>query len=248
MRYLCDPHILPTNTCPGDLAELARRTEAFADFAPEIQLDISDGLFSPVTSWPYNGVQWSELEDMAASGTQLPMAERVGYEVHLMVQEPEQLGILLAQTGVRRIMPHVETLDDVERARETFAAWKAAGAREVGLSLLIDTPLESVAPYADVCDVIQLMSIARIGAQGQPFDERSLTRVEELHAAYPDMVVAVDGGVSEANIELLVRAGANRLCVGSAISKAPKPSEAYARMLERAQKGCAPIPTEAAIA
>jgi ribulose-phosphate 3-epimerase len=244
MKYLCDPHIVPTNTCPADLTELTRRNAEFSEFAPEVQLDVSDGLFSPVTSWPYAGGQWEALEEMAAAGEKLAHSERVYYEAHLMVQEPIPLGTLLARAGCRRIMPHIESFSDEVEARAAFAAWRAAGAEEVGLSLLIDTPLERVDELVDECAVVQLMSIGRIGAQGQPFDDRALSRVEELHAKYPMLLVAVDGGISESNVEILVRAGANRLCVGSAISRAPSPADAYEKMHTRALKGCAPVTLE----
>lgn len=235
MKYLCDPHIIPTNTCPPDFAELVRRAEAFAEYALEIQLDIADGIFAPATSWPYAPGQWSELE-----GAALPRADVILHEAHLMVEKPYDIGVALAKAGCRRIVPHIETFADAETARHAFAAWRAAGAAEVGLSLLIDTPLESIDPLAADCDVVQIMSIAKIGAQGQPFDERALSRVEELHARYPDLMVAVDGGITESNIEELVRAGANRLCVGSAISKSENPAAAFASLHERAMRGCTP--------
>lgn len=239
MRYICDPHILPTNTCPPDLSELARITEELSRFSLEIQLDLADGAFAPVTSWPYRHPQWSELEALSISKG-LPMSDRIFYEAHLMVQDPLDIGIRLARAGVKRIVPHVEALAGKPEAMSYFSQWHDAGAQEVGLALLIDTPLEAVDPYINECDVVQLMSIASIGAQGQPFDDRALSRVEELHARYPEKIVSVDGGITEATVEALVRAGANRLCVGSAISKAADPAAAFARMHERAMLGCAP--------
>jgi ribulose-phosphate 3-epimerase len=244
MKYLCDPHILPTNTCPPDLTELEKRTASVLDFAPEIQLDAADGVFAPVTSWPYLEGQWQALEAMAARGEKLPYADRIVYEAHLMVQDPRVLGALFARVGCTRILPHIETLAGAEGARAMFAEWKAAGAKEVGVSLLLDTPLSTIEEYADMLDVVQLMSIAKVGAQGQPFDESIFSRIEELHAMYPDMMVAVDGGVAESNVEALTRAGANRLCVGSAISKAESPAAAYAAIHERAMRGCAPVTIE----
>lgn len=239
MKYLCNPHILPTNTCPPDLSELARRTEVFSHFAPEIQLDIADGEFAPVVSWPYREGQWQEIEQLAQS-EKLPFHDVVGYEAHLMVREPREIGVLLAKAGCRRLIFHIESVTDAKTIQDMLTEWRAAGAKEVGVSLLIDTPLESVDAIIGLCDVVQLMSIPRIGAQGQPFDERALSRVEELHAKYPDMMVAVDGGISESNIELLVRAGANRLCVGSAISNAMNSEAAFFTLHERAMRGCAP--------
>ncbi len=241
MKYLCDPHILPTNTCPPDLIELEKRTAVALSFAPEIQLDAADGEFAPVTSWPYFDAQWAELERMGDAGEKLPHADAIVYEAHLMVREPEAIGTLLARVGCARILPHVETLSGRESAINIFAAWKSAGAKEIGVSLLLDTPLTAIAPYADMCDVVQLMSIAKVGAQGQPFDESIFSRIEELRAMYPDMMVAVDGGVTESNVEALTRAGANRLCVGSAISKHEDPASAYAAIHARAMRGCTPL-------
>jgi pentose-5-phosphate-3-epimerase len=244
MKYLCDPHVLPTNTCPPDLAELEKRTAAAMGFAPEIQLDAADGVFAPVTSWPYLEGQWTGLEEMAASGTKLPHADKIRYEAHLMVNDPRPLGTLFAKIGCIRILPHIETFNGVDDAKTMFAEWKAAGASEVGISLLLDTPLSEIDQYADMIDVVQLMSIAKVGAQGQPFDESIYSRIDELHATYPDMMVSVDGGVAENNVEMLTRAGANRLCVGSAISKAEDPAAAYAAIHARAMKGCAPVTIE----
>lgn len=240
MKFLCDPHILPTNTSPPDLSELSRRTENFSRFAPEIQLDLADGAFAPTLSWPYRSGQWEELERLVQDGGMLPLSDAVGYEAHLMVAEPREIGVLLARAGCKRILFHIEAVEG-DAAKNLITELKSAGAREVGVALLIDTPLETVDGIVEACDVVQLMSIAKIGAQGQPFDERALSRVEELHAKYPDLMVAVDGGISESNIELLVRAGANRLCVGSAISSASDGAAAFATLHERAMRGCAPL-------
>lgn len=236
MKYLCDPHILPTNTCPPDFAELSRRSAEFAEYAPEIQLDIADGSFAPVVSWPHAPNQWTELQN-----ARLPHVESMRYEAHLMVENPVEIGELLAKAGCVRIIPHVEVFQDIDAARTAFSRWRDAGAQEIGVALLIDTPLEAIEPLVADCDVVQLMSIAKIGMQGQPFDERALSRVEELHAMYPDLMVAVDGGISESNVEELVRAGANRLCVGSAISKSENPAATFARIHERAMRGCTPV-------
>src|SRR3989344_6565303 len=105
MKYLCDPHIIPTNTCPPDSAELARRTERFVAFATDVHLDVSDGLFSPVTSWPYASTQWNEFEALVSEGARLPYAETINYEVHLMVQEPRAPRPLLPPATGQTALP-----------------------------------------------------------------------------------------------------------------------------------------------
>src|SRR3989344_3747151 len=219
--------IIPTNTCPPDFAELTHRSEAFAKFSPQVQLDIDDGVFEPEISWPYHKKQWAELEEMAISAKPLPYSGVLKYEVHLMVEDPFHIGELMARVGSLRVLAHIETLENEKSVKDAFAAWKSAGAREVGLVILIDTPLSKLEAVIPLCDAVQVMSIAKLGRQGASYDERAIPRIQGLHAKYPDLIIAVDGGVSERNIAELVRAGARRFGVGSAISKAGNPAAAY---------------------
>ena len=227
--------IIPTNTCPLDFAELSHRSETFAQFSDWVQLDVSDGLFTPERSWPYGEGQWAELEALADEPSKLPSVADLKYEAHLMVEEPRELGLRLAEAGVNRIVGHVEAFADEKEIHAALSAWRGAGAAEVGLAILLDTPLPVLLPLIPACNVVQVMSIATLGRQGAPFDTRSITRVEEIHALYPDLVIAVDGGVAASNIADLVRAGARRFGVGSAITKAPDPKAAYEKLKSLAE-------------
>jgi ribulose-phosphate 3-epimerase len=227
--------IAPTNTCPADFPELVRRSKAFGQFAPYIHLDISDGKFTSVTSWPYAEGQWAELEKMADRGEVLPLAKIVHYEAHLMVQDPLRIGTFLARVGCRGIIAHLEAFQTFHSVKEAFSAWRAGGAEYVGLALLIDTPLDVFAQYAHECDAILLMSIPTLGKQGAPFDERIFSRIEKIHSKYPDLSIGVDGGVGMSNLAALVARGARRFGVGSAITKTPDPVEAYAQLKKLAE-------------
>jgi len=72
---------------------------------------------------------------------------------------------------------------------------------------------------------VQVMSIARVGYQGEKFDERALVRISELRELYPDVTIAVDGGVSSENLKSLFDAGANSFNIGSAIMKSKNPED-----------------------
>jgi ribulose-phosphate 3-epimerase len=225
--------ILPTNTCPPDYPELVRRMKAFAAFVPSVHLDISDGKFSPVTSWPYGEGQMEEIEKMADRREVLPLAKLSYYEAHLMVQDPLRVGTLLARVGCRRVLAHVEGFGGSgHTVKEAFSAWRAGGAEQVGLALLIDTDLAALEQYASQCDEVLLMSIPTIGKQGAPFDERIFARVTSLRAKFPNLVIGVDGGVTETTVKQLAAAGATRFGVGSAITKTPDPAAAYAHLMQ----------------
>ncbi len=225
--------IIPTNTCPGDLAELERRSSILAQFVTHVQLDVSDGAFTSARSWPYGEGQQEELRKLADGG--LPLSGVLTYEVHIMAEEPREMGVSFARAGVKRIIGHVEAFADTIEAHGALDAWRVAGAQEAGLALLFDTPLPVIEPLIAACDVVQVMSIRELGHQGAPFEPRAVERIKELRAAYPELVIEVDGGVSESNIAELVRAGATRFGVGSAISKASDPKFSYENLKSLAE-------------
>jgi len=227
--------IIPTNTCPPDLAELTRRSGIFSGFSTHVQLDVADGMFVPAASWPLQAGQASELQALVQEGKGLPYAETLSYEVHIMAEEPKDIGVLFARAKTARIIGHVEAFADANEVREALSAWRAAGATEVGLALLLDTPLPVIEPLVQACDFVQVMSIARLGYQGAPFEPSVFERIEGLRSAHPELLIEVDGGVSESNIRQLVVSGATRFGVGSAISKAPDPKAAYENLKSLAE-------------
>jgi len=234
-NYLFMVEIIPTNTCPPDLAELSRRSELIASFSPAVQLDVSDGKFTAETSWPFCAGQEAEQAQLAEGSLALPHIEKLAYEAHLMVEEPLEIGSALIRAGASRIIAHMEAFADEREILHALALWKGAHGSEVGLALLLDTPLLLVDAYVAQCDVVQLMSIATLGYQGAPYEPRVIPRIKELREKYPELTIEIDGGVSEKNVADLALAGARRFGVGSAIMKASDPASAYENLKNLAQ-------------
>lgn len=206
---------------PAALSDIAAVSGQYKSFCSFFQVDVADGKFAPNTTW------------LPSGGEKLPA--EYSYEVHMMVADPVSVGTSFAQMGAKRLIAHVEALQDPESASRAFREWKMAGVESVGIAVLLQTSFADVEPYLPHADFVLLMTIARIGVQGIPFEERSIERVAEFARLHSDRTLAVDGGVSEKNIEALVHAGATRFGVGSAISKAPDPAEAFARLHSRAK-------------
>jgi ribulose-phosphate 3-epimerase len=162
-----------------------------------------------------------------ADGEQLPHIDALRYDVHLMAADPIRMGELCARAGAYSIVAQTEAFNGEQDARVALDLWRHAGAREVGVSVLLDTPLSKIAPLADTIDIIQVMSIAQIGFQKQAFETRAVEHVRELHTRWPSVPIIVDGGVTEHNARTLVDAGASRLVMGSAIMTAASPHDAY---------------------
>ncbi len=205
--------IIPT-VVPKSLADIEAAHARYGSMAHTLHVDATDGDFAFPTTW------------MPSEGDALPAWSGV-WEVHVMVHDPRAAGEAFARAGAWRIIAHVEALGSAEDARNSFALWRLAGAREAVAALLIDTPIDTLEPIAEEINAIHLMSIVHIGAQGQELDERVYDRIAEAKQRFPHLPIAIDGGVNESNIAALVAAGATRLCVGAALARVADPRAAY---------------------
>jgi len=205
---------------PKSFSDLENLSQSVSSFAQWVQLDVMDGLFVPEKSWPYIG------GTPAGEVRKNPLPESVSFEIHLMVKNPKEVGIAFAESGARRIIPHIEVFDEPEDAIEALSEYTDAGAEEVGISLLLDTPIASIEPllFEGSVDIVQVMGIAEIGFQGHKFEDRTLERISRLRGDHPDLIISVDGGVSKENAGALIEAGANRLVSGSAVLKSDDPA------------------------
>ena len=208
--------ILPT-VVPDTFEDIVRLANTAKAFAKKVHIDVADGIFAPNTTW------------MPSLGEKLP--DGMEYEIHLMVADPYDLGLAYAEAGATSLIGHAEEFESPMDAEEMFAAWRDAGAKEVTTGVLLQTSLESLEPYVEISDAVLLMTIARIGVQGIPFEKEGIARVKEFRKMHPKAKIGVDGGVSEKNIAELKKAGAAHFCVGSAISKSPDPEKTYKHLL-----------------
>jgi ribulose-phosphate 3-epimerase len=195
-------------------AKLAQ-LEGLVDWA---QLDITDAIFAPTYSW-------QSPADLKEVGGKLRL------EAHLMVDQPE--GIIDDWLSyVDRVIIHLEATGDLEVLLKKYADQ----AQSLGLAINFDTPLSAVAPFQDQIRVLQLMSIRDLGAYGATFVPETIERVKEAKKLFPNLKIAVDGGIKLAEAEALFAAGADHLIIGSAIWADPDPAAALARFEALAAK------------
>lgn len=211
---------------PDSFFDLEKKAAQVRSLVPLVQIDIMDGKFVKSKSWPYRNAGKADEEHFAAMVSQdetLPFFDELDYEIDLMIAEPEKHIDEWLPLGASRLIFHIESIVDHE-AFWAHDIWKA-GARdiggqkviEVGLALNPDTSCDEVSPHINKIDFIQVMGIARIGYQGEPFDERALEMINKIRQAYPNIPISVDGAVSLETAPLLKAAGATRLVSGSAV-------------------------------
>lgn len=210
---------------PKDLEDLIEKSKPFVGVVPLAQIDIMDGAFVPEVTWPFSTGGADQLAQMIEGGGGLPFWKEIGYEFDLMVDRPERTLDKWIALSPKRLIFHIESTDKMTLILEQLEAHR--GSVEVGLSLDTSTPNEMLIPYLDAKDThsaplinfVQCMGIARIGYQGEPFDDRALTKITQLRERYPELIISVDGGVNFDSAPKLIEAGVNRLVSGSAISE-----------------------------
>lgn len=189
-----------------------------------VQIDICDGQFTPTPTWPYYKRD-DTFEKLTKEEVGLPFWENLNYEFDLMVNKPEEVVEDWVQVGGTRIILHAEARDGIEKAIKLLK-----GRVEVGVAFDIKTDavafLKTLEKSDCFPDFVQCMGIDNVGFQHQPFDNQVIEKIKTIKAAYPDLPISVDGGVSLETAQELIAAGATRLVVGSAIFGTDNPLEA----------------------
>ena len=137
-------------------------------------------------------------------------------DAHLMIDDPARYLTAFADSGVDEITIHQEiTADFIEVIKEI----KKLGLR-AGVSIRPATPVEVIKPALRYLDLILIMSVEP-GFGGQSYitgSERKIAMARELaDRENPDIIIAVDGGITLETAPIVARAGATRLIAGSAI-------------------------------
>jgi len=193
--------------------QLQKMCDLCASFTDFVQIDIMDGEFVPSRS--------VTIDDVAG----LNLAVRC--EAHLMVKDAAAWLPAFKKIGCERVIFHYEA---VTGHRELIHQIKAMGMR-AGVAVNPATSAEEIYPIAPELDCVLFMSV-NPGFYGAAFIPSVLEKISEFKRACPKVAAGIDGGVKPDNLGKIVSAGADIICVGSAILKAPDPARAYSQMSE----------------
>ncbi len=188
-------------------------------FQDRVQIDIVDGKFVPFTSWPYE--PRGEVEEAKEA------LEPFLVEVDLMVADPQGAAKKWIECGATSLVFHLEGLADPAAAVKLCHDHSV----RVGFSIGNDKPLSMLETHIKDIDFVQVMGIADIGAQGEPFDARVLERIADLRSRYRSLEISVDGSVNADTILSLRDAGADRFVVGSEILEDEDREAEYQKLL-----------------
>ena len=156
------------------------------------------------------------------------------FDVHLMVEHPEEFLEPFCQAGADYITVHIETTGDNTPA--ILQKIKDLGAKKCGLSFRPHTSLDKLNPYLDMVDFVLVMGVEP-GFSGQNFLESTLLHIQNLrqlqNSARP-FTICVDGGINGETAAQCVQAGANAFVAGHFVFRNPPYKERICEL--KAQK------------
>jgi ribulose-phosphate 3-epimerase len=201
-----NPSILNAN-----FDDLENEILKISEFSDSLHLDIMDNLFVPNLTFDLQKA--SEI----IAYTPIPV------DSHLMIENPDELAPRYAEIGSKSVTFHFEASRNVS---ETIKGIRANGAK-VGIAIKPKTDLDVVAPFFAEIDMLLVMTVEP-GFGGQSFMIEQMEKVERARIAInklsgSDILIQVDGGISESTIAIAAKAGADCFVAGSAVYKSDDP-------------------------
>jgi len=204
------PYIIAPSILSSDFTRLGEQiAECEAAGADWIHVDVMDGHFVP------NLTMGPVLVQACRRTTDLPI------DVHLMIENPENLLEAFARAGASTLIVHVETCPDLP---STLKKIKSLGCK-AGVTLNPETPANTLEPALNMADQLLVLTV-HPGFSGQSFLPEMISKVAEIrHSLDKNESPAwleVDGGISPVTISLAREAGADAFVSGSAIFHHPE--------------------------
>jgi len=208
---------------PHTKEQLTEEIRKVAQFAPLVQIDITDGVFVPTKTWPYNGRDAEFFEKLKAEEEGWPRWEDVEFEIHLMVKNPEEVLLDWIHTGATTIVAHIEATKNFQKVIDICRENSVS----VGVAIKPSTDNTLLEPFVSQVDFIQVMGSDLLGKHNIPLDMKAVEKIKSLRNLYLESIIAIDIGVTEETEDLLIDAGANKLISGGAILNSSHPEDVY---------------------
>lgn len=172
-----------------------------------LHIDIMDGHFVPNIS--FGPVVLNSIKGKTT----------VPFDVHLMIENPDQYVEEFVKSGAYIITVHEESTKHLHRTIQNI---KSFGVK-AGVSINPATSLSVLEEILPEIDMVLLMSV-NPGFGGQSFINTTLDKIKRLRGMIDNrglqIDIQIDGGVKLDNAAEIVNAGANILVAGSAIFNA----------------------------
>lgn len=189
--------------------EAKKKIELALSFTDTLHIDIIDSSFSEKTT-------------LLSPEFLSQFTDKAFFELHMMVQNPEEVIDEYSNTGLKRFIGHIEHMSD-----EKSFITKAQQIGEVFLGIDYDTDINQYCNSSyNAIKGFTVMTI-HAGKSGQVFIPDSLEKVQKLRTTFPDTIIEVDGGINNSTYLEAKAAGANQFAMNSYIFGSRNPRETY---------------------
>lgn len=194
--------------------EIKNIEKAGADY---IHIDVMDGSFVP------NITIGNEVVRALRPVCDLP------YDVHLMINNPDNHIKAFAEAGSDIITIHAEASIHLDRSLALIKSFN----KKAGVSLVPSTHEDALDYILEKLDLILVMTV-NPGFGGQKFLSSQLKKIEnirkKIEKSGKKIELEVDGGVNEETAKLVISAGADVLVSGSYIFGSKNYAEAISKL------------------
>lgn len=176
-----------------------------------VHCDVMDGVFVP------NLTFGMPMVAAVRKASALPL------DVHLMITKPERYALEFVRAGADAVTFHPEAS---ERPEQLLQEIKKSGAK-CGFALNPDVPFERFQHLVPFADIIVVMSVYA-GFGGQKLIPECLEKLKEIKRFLvenaPNVILEIDGGITEENAAEARNAGADWIVAGSAVFRSDDPA------------------------
>lgn len=195
--------LLAPSLLSADFSSLEKAIKQIEDNKGSVvHIDVMDGQFVPEITYGQPVVR--SIRKL----TKLP------FDVHLMVEKPENQIKTFADAGADWITFHMEAAVHAHRIIQQIHEL----GKKAGVSIVPSTPLSSIKEILEYADIILVMTV-NPGYGGQKLIPSCLKKVSELKKLREEnnysYLISVDGGVNNDTLPLVKEAGADVIVSGS---------------------------------
>jgi ribulose-phosphate 3-epimerase len=178
-----------------EFSNIVRRYEPYFIRA---SIDVSDGIST-------NEKTVSGYEELRKISSTLK------FDTHLMVENPQDKMADWRGVPVDRFFIHIENNKGVIASLANNLHFNG---KKIGLVINPDTDINEIREFVDLVDIVQFMTV-QPGAYGRDFIRSVLDKMASFRELYPNVPIAVDGGINLETAMNVREAGATIFFVGS---------------------------------